>query len=213
MKMPMSQKLELAKIAASIQLYPTIVDLSNWINEYVQYKIWNIKNNVVTNYWIITRNKHIFECSRFLKASVNDRWSQVKKIRDCFSCLNVGHRTHHKLLHETAHCKIRKDSTPLATSESQQVLNCASANNNKEKLLFRVVPLNYLEIIGSRKYMLWLTMGLPSQCWINQLQTNSVMWKKKQVRCSMVWGSFGTKTSNIIQYSRKRNGKKETYFA
>ena len=59
----------------------------------------------------------IFDFKKFLELSVANRWSEVKKFRLCFSCLNGGYsstdcrrrkqcpmekcqRNHNKLLHE-----------------------------------------------------------------------------------------------------------------
>lgn len=35
----------------------------------------------------------MYDCHKFLKFKVRDRWATVKNIRVCFLCLKIGHTT------------------------------------------------------------------------------------------------------------------------
>lgn len=166
LKLPMSKKLEWAKVAASIQPYPTIIDFSNWLSEVANLicTVQNVeckdqKRRMVMHatekqpICPICQSQHkIYECRRFLSLNIHDRWAQVKKIRACFSCLNVGHTTrdcrrkktcpitecqrkHNKLLHENTPCD---PPSIMPRPASEPVLSCSTTND--KKLLFRVLP-------------------------------------------------------------------------
>ncbi|XP_053956165.1 uncharacterized protein LOC128861814 [Anastrepha ludens] len=149
-KLPMSKKLEWARVAASIQPYPTIVHFSAWCPGYA---------GVTPVKCPLCQEQHkLQDCRRFLNAAVSNRWEFTKKHRACFSCLNVGHnmrncrrkklcleegcqRRHHSLLHEA------NAITPtLSLLKEEQgdvrgnVLSCANVSSTKPKLLFRVLP-------------------------------------------------------------------------
>ncbi|XP_065361898.1 uncharacterized protein LOC135955477 [Calliphora vicina] len=169
-KLPMSKKLDWARTAASIQPYPTIIDFSNWLSD-VANLICSVqevdqkdqKRRVLLHTTTanqpkcpICQNPHkIYDCDRFLNMNTQDRWKEVKRIRACFSCLNVGHTTrecrrkktcsnngcqrkHNKLLHENTPCD-PSSTLPCPTNQPQEnVLSCSAKSNNK--LLFRVLP-------------------------------------------------------------------------
>lgn len=97
-KLPMSKKLEWARVATQIQPYPTIIHFSDWLCEIanlicivqdVEYK--DQKRRVLlhsTGQQIqcpMCQGQHrIYDCRRFLNLNVPDRWKQVKKIVPVF---------------------------------------------------------------------------------------------------------------------------------
>ncbi|XP_050500830.1 uncharacterized protein LOC126880811 [Diabrotica virgifera virgifera] len=72
----------------------------------------------------------IYNCEKFLKLSINDRWAQIKKLKLCSNCLCIGHfnskcqrfgckickRKHSSLLHENKH----EDSSSIENIDLQQ---------------------------------------------------------------------------------------------
>ncbi|XP_037821272.1 uncharacterized protein LOC119610216 [Lucilia sericata] len=168
-KLPMSKKLDWAKIAATIKPYPTLLNFSDFKDEMTNLicSIQDADNKEPKRRVLLHTAKRLpqcplckgqhklCDCRSFLDSTINKRWSDVKKIRACFSCLNVGHstrdcrrkkclqngcqRNHHKLLHEVTNETV-PPATPNEVSDPQQsVLSCSSANNNK-KFLFRILP-------------------------------------------------------------------------
>ena len=184
-KMPMSKRMEWARHASTIKPYPTILDFSNWLKgvadlvRIVQGTSLIRQNNEpkrrVFLHAVDGQSKQqecpmcqdchkIFECKKFNSLSVPNRWNEVKKLRLCFSCLDIGHssrtcrrrkqcpvdgcpRKHNKLLHDVkVNIGANKSNTfkpvspSVSTNESEAVLSCMSGVSNKGVLLFRVVP-------------------------------------------------------------------------
>ncbi|XP_073845830.1 uncharacterized protein isoform X1 [Musca autumnalis] len=168
-KLPMSKKLEWARVATTIQPYPTIINFSDWLSEMANLIciIQDVDNKEQKRrvllhstsqqiQCIFCKGQHkIYECRHFLKLNVQDRWKQIKQIRACFSCLNIGHitrdcrrsrlcpiegcqRRHNKLLHEGAPCVPAIQPSNPEPESQQNVLSCSSEVN--KKLLFRVLP-------------------------------------------------------------------------
>ncbi|XP_053947714.1 uncharacterized protein LOC128856436 [Anastrepha ludens] len=115
-KLPMSKKLEWARVAASIQPYPTIVHFSAWVSELANLictvqdidnkdqkrrAVLHTSEKQCPGYAGVTpvkcplcQEQHkLQDCRRFLNAAVSNRWEFAKKHRACFSYLNVGHNT------------------------------------------------------------------------------------------------------------------------
>ncbi|XP_073831553.1 uncharacterized protein [Musca autumnalis] len=168
-KLPMSKKLEWARVATTIQPYPTIINFSDWLCEMANLicivqdvDSKDQKRRVLLHstqqqlQCPICQGQHkIYDCRRFLNMTVLDKWKEVKKIRACVSCLNVGHTTrdcrrkrtcpvdgcqrkHNKLLHDSTPCD-QQPILPNPDVEPQQnVLSCSS--EDKKKILFRVLP-------------------------------------------------------------------------
>ncbi|XP_058977373.1 uncharacterized protein LOC131802044 [Musca domestica] len=169
-KLPMSKKLEWARVATQIQPYPTIIHFSDWLCEIanlicivqdVEYK--DQKRRVLlhsTGQQIqcpMCQGQHrIYDCRRFLNLNVPDRWKQVKKNRACFSCLHTGHITRdcrrRRVCPEEGcerrhHKLLHECTTPcvppptLANPDPKSQQNVLSCNSeDKKKLLFRVLP-------------------------------------------------------------------------
>ncbi|XP_036347953.1 uncharacterized protein LOC118757339, partial [Rhagoletis pomonella] len=139
MKLPMSKRVEWATYAASIQPYATIRQFSEWLTKLANvisavYDVESVRDprrRVVLH--TAEPHRHVrcpicqgphkpAECRTFIDLTVSNRWTEVKKRRLCFSCLNAGHgtrncqrqkpcategckRMHHKLLHESG-CRV-----------------------------------------------------------------------------------------------------------
>lgn len=185
----MGQRIQWAGYAGQIQPYPTIVDFSNWLSG-VASLVAGVQDNrsngnrAVTEpkrrpvlhaiegkpvnvlKCLICQNSHkVYECKQFLELAVSERWTQAKKRRLCFTCLEVGHATrnchrrrrpcgvdgcqksHHQLLHEPSYQPITGNVQAPCIQQhgeinqmKEPVLNCVSCPDNKTKLLFRVLP-------------------------------------------------------------------------
>ncbi|XP_061398464.1 uncharacterized protein LOC133334184 [Musca vetustissima] len=168
-KLPMSKKLEWARVATNIRPYPTIIHFSDWLCEMAnlicvvqEVESKDQKRRVLlhsTGQQIqcnICQGEHrIYDCRRFLNLSIPDRWKQIKKIRACFSCLYIGHTTRdcrRKRVCPVEGCQRRHHkllhedtvSAPqhmLPNPEIEPQQNVLSCSTkNKKKLLFRVLP-------------------------------------------------------------------------
>lgn len=109
------------------------------------------------------------ECEKFINSNVNDRWTQVKGKRLCFTCLRKGHSTfscrfkkhcgvdncrryHHKLLHE-AKIEVTPPITPNSSNPPADQRSCLSCQSNgienqPPQILFKVVP---VKLYGANK--------------------------------------------------------------
>ncbi|XP_065361998.1 uncharacterized protein LOC135955572 [Calliphora vicina] len=185
-KLPMSKRMEWARCASTIKPYPTILDFSKWLKDVadlvrmVQTTSGNRQNNEPKRKVVLhaadgqrkqqecpmcQANHKIFDCRKFGSLSMPNRWSEVKKMRLCFSCLGCGHssrfcryrktcpvdgclRKHNKLLHDVKIIDGGKNElsseSPApsgSTNENESVLSCVSKAADKGVLLFRVVPI------------------------------------------------------------------------
>lgn len=167
LKLPMSKRLEWARISMNIKPYPTIEHFSEWLCEVANLicLIQDVNNHEskrrvlhatekIQQCPVCKGNHKIYDCRKFFSFKVDERWALVKKIRACFSCLNIGHTTrecrkkqicpavgcqrkHNKLLHDDAHCAPMPQQSSASTEINQSVLSCSNEN---KKLLFRVLP-------------------------------------------------------------------------
>ncbi|XP_059217038.1 uncharacterized protein LOC131994307 isoform X1 [Stomoxys calcitrans] len=122
--------------------------------------------------------KGIKNCPTFLQMSLDDRWSKVKQIKTCFSCLKRGHQVknchqkgrcgvngcqkpHHSLLHKTfpalesssAVLSQPNMNTDAITQQTESQLdarrNC-HATCHTENVLFQILPIT---IYGKQKQL------------------------------------------------------------
>ncbi|XP_054091903.1 uncharacterized protein LOC105220591 [Zeugodacus cucurbitae] len=132
-KLPLSKRVEWASFAALLQPHATVKHFSDWLSKlaniictvcddpYRDSKARMVLHTVQpqrsTRCPICQEQHKVAECARFLEYSVPRRWTEAKRLRLCFACLNLGHctrncnrrmlcsvegcrRVHHKLLHE-----------------------------------------------------------------------------------------------------------------
>ncbi|XP_032581775.1 uncharacterized protein LOC116802202 [Drosophila sechellia] len=138
-KLPTSKRVDWARHAATIAPFPTVVHFSAWLQEYanVVCTVLDVEGkeprrrllhaSVDHNECDQQDDRHggcpicggqhaILNCRKFIGASPQERWSNVKRHRLCFNCLRSGHtarscytrgecqtngcrREHHRLLH------------------------------------------------------------------------------------------------------------------
>ncbi|XP_044779757.1 uncharacterized protein LOC123327412 [Drosophila simulans] len=138
-KLPTSKRVDWARHAATIAPFPTVVHFSAWLQEYanVVCTLLDVEGkeprrrllhaSVDHNECDQQDDRHggcpicggqhgILNCRKFIGASPQERWSNVKRHRLCFNCLRSGHtarscytqgecqingcrREHHRLLH------------------------------------------------------------------------------------------------------------------
>ncbi|XP_065365551.1 uncharacterized protein LOC135958583 [Calliphora vicina] len=183
-KLPMSKRLDWAQFASTLPQLPTILDFSTWLQ-----RVANLVRSVQISsssgnrsnsdpkrkvvlyasdgperqlkcFYCVGPHK-IFDCKKFLELSVPNRWSEVKRLKLCFSCLSGGHsskdcrrckqcpmekcqRNHNKLLHETKPNEPSERSVNVPPTERastvEPVLSCVSSASERSDLLFRVLP-------------------------------------------------------------------------
>ncbi|XP_065363858.1 uncharacterized protein LOC135957111 [Calliphora vicina] len=183
-KLPMSKRLDWAQFASTLPQLPTILDYSTWLQRVANLvrsvQISSSSGNRSSSdpkrkvvlyasdgperqlkcFYCVGPHK-IFDCKKFLELSVPNRWSEVKRLKLCFSCLSGGHsskdcrrrkqcpvekcqRNHNKLLHETKPKEPSERSVNVPpterTSTVEPVLSCVSSVSERSDLLFRVLP-------------------------------------------------------------------------
>lgn len=92
------------------------------------------------------------KCDSFMKKSVDDRWTLVKKVFVCFSCLQPGHTSmrcrknikcsvdkcgarHHVLLHNAARVPATKSGEPAIEREA-----CMQTSTFNKRVLLKIIP-------------------------------------------------------------------------
>ncbi|XP_065368851.1 uncharacterized protein LOC135961283 [Calliphora vicina] len=183
-KLPMSKRLDWAQFASTLPQLPTILDFSTWLQRVANLvrsvQISSLSGNRSSSdpkrkvvlyasdgperqlkcFYCVGPHK-IFDCKKFLELSVPNRWSEVKRLKLCFSCLSGGHsskdcrrrkqcpmekcqRNHNKLLHETKPNEPSERSVNVPPTERastvEPVLSCVSSASERSHLLFRVLP-------------------------------------------------------------------------
>ncbi|XP_043069107.2 uncharacterized protein [Drosophila bipectinata] len=117
-KLPLSKRLDWARHAATIQPYPTVAHLSEWLHEFAKLvcTVTDAGAREQPKRRILHANS-VRDCKDFISASTTTRIESARKRRLCFSCLEPGHMSrfcrksrgcnvlgcqmrHHHLLHE-----------------------------------------------------------------------------------------------------------------
>ncbi|XP_070139042.1 uncharacterized protein [Drosophila bipectinata] len=149
-KLPISKRVEWARHALTIQPFPTIVDFSSWLMELanVVCMVADIDGKEPRRRLLHASIDHeqdeqqesclrncpiceglgqhaVWDCQRFIEATITDRWWLARRHRLCFMCLQSGHMTgscatsgecpmngcrrkHHRLLHEASNEGFRR---------------------------------------------------------------------------------------------------------
>ncbi|XP_075167990.1 uncharacterized protein LOC142241581 [Haematobia irritans] len=173
-KLPMSKKIEWARVAIKIQPYPTIMDFSNWINDVaviinsIQDSEKDVKRRVLLNTseksrlqqqkpCVLCKEEHkLNDCPKFKNLQINERWNEIKKHHLCFSCLNGGHGTRNcrrkkpcnedgcQRCHHPLLHEYAVAQNTTTATQSSQNVLRCSSSTNSNKLLFRILPVTLI---------------------------------------------------------------------
>ncbi|XP_065365548.1 uncharacterized protein LOC135958579 [Calliphora vicina] len=249
--------MEWARCASTIKPYPTILDFSKWLKDVadlvrmVQTTSGNRQNNEPKRKVVLhaadgqrkqqecpmcQANHKIFDCRKLGSLSVPNRWSEVKKMRLCFSCLGSGHssrfcryrktcpvdgclRKHNKLLHDVKindggknELSSESPAPSGSTNENESVLSCVTKAADKGVLLFRVVPIVLYGRSNKIETYAWLDEG-SSVTMVDSSLVKKLGLQGHQSQLNLNWyaGKASQETATVVDMHVSGIGKQRKY--